>query len=482
MVKKRSPENQTETASIITDYIRQYVGITSTKPTAQSGVFLNQDRILLTQEYQELAWYDLYAEVERDTHVTSIMQSAKLNVAGMKYDIEPHKLQGEKKASLRNIAIADFVKHALKQTGHFPQHLFNLMDALGKGFSCSEIIWKVTSDGVIPVNILNRPQRRIQFDAVTRTPKIRNIQNPYYGDPLPDKKFIVHRVSSTWENPFGDALDQNLYWMWLFKRMAFKFYMTHLEVGSSSVPIVKHPTNATPELKNEALAIAEQIRSGAYGRIPENFEVIWATMNNLSSISQSYETFIRLVNDEMSKCVNGQTLTSEAGGTKGSGSMALGNIHQGTQSARDAFRAEGLSATLNATLIKWIVDFNFGTQESGAIDGYPEFRFDLEQEQDLVAEAQIIASLSSAGYDVDAQELSDKFNYTITKSENDEPKLDADGHPIIDETTFTIKGNDLIPIIENATMKRKYISEPIRAKHEAKMKEKMSAYLKKKMK
>ena len=435
MAKKRSPENQiikarpklklpeygefvntlqTETASIITDYIRQYVGVAS-KLQPSSGIYLNQDRVLLTQAYQELAWYDLYSEVERDTHVSSVMQSAKLNVAGMKYDIQPHISLGEKKASARNLAIADFVKHALKATGHFPQHLFNLMDALGKGFSCSEIMWEVKNNTILPVNILNRPQRRIQFDAVTRAPKIRNIQNPYYGDPLPDKKFIVHKVSSTWENPFGDALDQNLYWMWLFKRMVFKFFMTHLEVGASSVPIVKHPINASQELKNEALAIAEQIRSGAYGRIPANFELIWATMNNSSSISQSYEIFIRLVNDEMSKCINGQTLTSEAGGTKGSGSMALGKVHQITQSSRDVFRAEGLSATLNSSLIKWIVDFNFGSQDSGSIDGYPEFRFDLEQEQDLEAESRIIKSLSDSGYDIAEEELCEKFNYTITK-------------------------------------------------------------------
>lgn len=430
MAKTRKPSNQlntlpeygelislmqSETASILTDYIRQYIGVAS-KDTPGSGIFMNFDRVLNSQTYQELAWYDLYAEVERDTHISSIIQSAKLNVAGMKYDVLPFIGEKEKKASARNEEIARFVKRSLKSTGYFPQHLFNLMDAIGKGFSCSEIVWEITDEGIVPKKILNRPQRRIQFDAVTREPKIRNMSNPYLGDPLPDKKFIIHRISSTWENPFGDPLDQSLYWMWLFKRMVLKFWMQHLEVGAASVPIVKHPAKALPAVKDEALAIAQTIRSGAYGRIPADFDIIWAEAKNAIANAETYNAFVRVMNDEMSKCVNGQTLTAEAGSSEGKGTQALGNVHQGTQSNRDVFRAEGLASTLNSTIVKWMVDFNYGN-----VDGYPEFRFDLEQSDDLVSESTIVKNLTDAGYDIDAEELSEKFFYTITKKE---PKLE----------------------------------------------------------
>lgn len=427
MAKPRQPKNQLmqipeygeiqrrmqeEAASIITDYIRQYVGIASSVPEPGSGIFMNFDRVLNTQSYKELVWYDLYAEVGRDPHVMSVMQSAKLNIAGMKYDVSPYLNDGEKEPSKRNKEIAAFVKDVLKKTGYFPQHLYNLMDAIGNGFSVSEIMWEPTSDGVYIREILNRTQRRIQFDAVSRTPKIRNLSNPYLGDPLPDKKFIIHRVNATWDNPFGDALYQSIYWMWLFKRMASKFWLTNLETATAPIPIVKHPASATTALKNEALAVAEQIRVGAFGRIPNNMELMWAEASNMMAANVSYGDFIRFCNDEISKCINGQTLTSEAGSDSGKGTQALGNVHQQTQSNRDIFRAEGLSSTLNATLIKWIVDFNFND-----VDGYPEFRFDLEQEENLSQEATIIKTLSDAGYEFDVKELSDKFNYKIIKKE-----------------------------------------------------------------
>jgi len=401
---------QNETASIITDYIRQYVGAVTQTPEPGSGIFINWDRVLKTQFYQELAWYELYQEVERDPHVCAVMDSAKLNVAGMKWDVSPHLEAGQKKPTARNKAIADFVKHALLQTGFFPQHIFNLMDALGKGFAVSELIWKITDEGIIVDKIINRPQRRFQFDAVDRSLKLRNIQNPYFGDPLADKKFIVHRCSAQWENPFGDAKDQSIYWMWLFKKTVIKFWMQNLQVASSSIPIVEHPASANKELKAEALEIARMIRNGAYGRIPDNFKILWAEAAKGAQNADAYNNFNRMCNDEISKCVNGQTLTTEAGSSGGKGTQALGRVHENTQDARDIFRAEGLSSTLNQTLIKWLTDFNFAN-----VEGYPQFRFDLEDPFDLVQESAMIKNLTDAGYDFDEKELSEKFNYTLTK-------------------------------------------------------------------
>ncbi len=404
---------QDEAASDVTDYIRRWVGAVNLQtPAPGQGIYLNPDRVGQTQTYQELFWFDLYAEVERDPHIKAVLDSARLNVAGMKWDITAHLNPGEEEPSQRNQAVADATKHALEGTGHFPQHLFNLMGALGLGFSVSEIIWEVKNNEVIPKNLLNRPPRRFQFDAVNRTLRLRSIQNPYYGDPLPDKKFIVHRVSNQWENPFGDAMDQSLYWMWLFKRTVLKFWMQHEQVAAAPVPIVQHPASANKELKSEALSIAQMIRNGAYGRIPDNFEILWAESKNAMAAGESYQMFIRTMNDEISKCVNGQTLTAEASSMVGTGSRALGAVHQVTQNQRDVFRAETLAATLNSTLIKWYVDFNFGN-----VEGYPVFRFDNEESEDLQKESVIVKNLSDAGYDFDETELSQTFNYTITKKQ-----------------------------------------------------------------
>ena len=419
---------QTETASIINDYIRQYIGVIGDTPKPGSGIFINWDRVLRSQTYQELAWYDLYWELEHDPHISAIMGNAKLNVAGMTYNIQPHVEAGDKQPIPRNKSIADFVTHALGRTKFFPQHLYDLLDAIGKGFAVSEIIWEITDDGVMIKDILNRPQRRFQFDAADRSLRLRDTKQPYFGIELPDKKFIVHRVSTQWANPFGDAIDQSLYWMWLFKKTVMKFWMQHLQVGASSIPIVKHPASANDKLKAEALAVAEMIRNGAFGRIPDSFELIWAEAKNAITNAEAYSNFIRTVNDEMAKAVNGQTLTSESSSSTGTGTMALGKVHQGTQSSRDTFRARGLEATINATLIRWLVDFNFAK-----VEGYPKFTFEMEAPDDMSTEANIVRTLSAAGFDFDEKELSEKFQYTLKKKQPLQlggPKLGPDGKPL----------------------------------------------------
>jgi phage gp29-like protein len=430
MAKKKKPDNQSkqlpeygelisimqnETASIVTDYIRQYIGVIQGQgfnPKGQSAIYMNQDRVQKYQSYQELAFYDLYAEVERDPKVRSILDSAKINVVEMDWAVYPYKSKYDKEPSSRNQAIADYVEEQLAKIEYLPQHLYALMGALGMGFAVTEIVWGMDNEKVFIKELLNRPPRRFQFNATDRKLRIRNIDDPYYGKELPDKKFIVHRCSAQWSDPFGDAIDQSLYWMWLFKKTVIKFWMQHLQVGASSIPIVKHPAGANDVLKGEALEIAKMIRNGAYGRLPANFELLWAEAKNAIQNAEAYGGFVRMCDDQMSECVNGQTLTGAASSAEGKGTQALGKEHRMTQNARDVYRAKGLSNTLTNQIIKWLVDFNYAN-----VEGYPVYRPDLEEPDDLAKESQIVKTVSDAGYDFDPTELSEKFSYTITKKE-----------------------------------------------------------------
>lgn len=417
---------QMETASIITDYIRQYVGIATETPQAGSGVFINQDRVLRTQAYQETAWYDLYAEVEKDPHISAILQTRKLSVAGLRWAVIP---RDEKNA--RQKKIADFCQHKLEELENFNQDIYELMDAVGKGFSVSEIIWDKSKDGSIsPIKIMNRTQRRFQFDAVSRELKLRTIDNPWYGNPLEPRKFICHRGASVWENPFGDALDQKLYWMWLFKKTVLTFWMKKNEVDMSSVPLVRHPAGANEQLKNEAMAIAQQIRVGAYGRIPENFEIVWAETKNGGNAVEQYNKFIEFCNAEMTKCILGQMLTTE-GSAGGSGSKALGQVHDVVRNDIAMFDAKSIEGTINSTLIRWLVELNYGKQEV-----YPLFNFVPDKAEDKKSDSEIVKNLVAAGFKPTREWIMEKFNVML---QEEEVKPEIDPNAIIDPNDANTK-------------------------------------------
>lgn len=396
---------QQETATILSDYIRQYVGQMSlANPQPGSGIFYNWDRVLRTQSYQELFWFDLYDEVERDPHVSAVMRTLKLATASLDWRVTPADDSGRQKA------IAAFVEDVLRNMESFTQDLYELMDAEGKGFAVSEVIWQVGYD-VRPVRLMNRPQRRFQFDAVTREPKLRTMEAPYYGEPLPERKFIVHRVSSKYENPFGDALDQSLYWMWLFKHTVLKFWMNHLETRTGPIAIVKHPDSANVALKAEASAIAKSIRQSAYGRLPKSMELQFAEASGTQQTSGSYQSFVDVCNNEMTKCVLGQVLTTE-GSAGGSGSRALGEVHSDVLALRAKYSAKALAATLNTSLIRWIVDANYGN-----VDLYPRFEFVTEDPTDRKEEVEIIRGLKSAGYKAKREWVEERIQIELDEAE-----------------------------------------------------------------
>ena len=87
--------------------------------------------------------YDLYQEMEdKDGHLYSVLQTRKNGV-----------LSRERKVlaasdGARDREVADFVAHSLEQIPRFDQALRDVLDALGKGFSVTEIIWAVAGDRV----------------------------------------------------------------------------------------------------------------------------------------------------------------------------------------------------------------------------------------------------------------------------------------------------------------------------------------------
>ena len=398
-----------EVAGILGDIIRQYVGAASPFATTQSGVFMNADRVLLTQSYLELYGYDLYDEVERDPHISAVLMTRRLAVAGLEWFVQPSDSKDAKATEM-----ASWVEEELHEIPSFTQDMVQLLDATGKGFAVSEILWDIDpEDGrIVPTDVMNRPQRRFQFDAVSRELKLKRLDAPFYGVPLPKRKFIIHRNSQLYENPFGDPIDQRLYWLWLFKRNITRFWMQFCEQSAAPVPIVSHPANANAALKAEALSVAQQIRNGGYGRIPSTFTIVWAEAKSSESAGKSYDLFLRWANDEISKCVLGQILTTEASGHSGTGSRALGGVHQTVRQDIMEFDAHSIEDTLNATLVKWMIDWNFAD-----VKKYPRFQFKLEAPTDLSQIADSVMKLKQAGYKLPVDRLSEMIGTEIMETE-----------------------------------------------------------------
>jgi len=107
----------------------------------------------------------------------------------------------------------------------------------------------------------------------------------------------------------------------------------------------------------------------------------------------------------------GQVLTTE-GSAGGSGSRALGEVHSDVLRLRAKYSAKALAATLNTSLIRWIVDANYGN-----VDLYPRFEFVTEDPTDRKEEVEIINTLKSAGYKAKREWVEERIQIELDEPE-----------------------------------------------------------------
>ena len=107
-----------------------------------------------------------------------------------------------------------------------------------------------------------------------------------------------------------------------------------------------------------------------------------------TSSADLYERLARYCDEQTSKAVLGQTLTSDSGG----GSYAQSKTHNDVRHDLTVADCKALSSTLRRDLIRPLCLFNFGEGKR-----IPYLRYDCEEAEDLTQTAQILGMLIEKG-------------------------------------------------------------------------------------
>ena len=309
---------------------------------------------------------ELFSEMEqKDPHLFSCLQTRKLAVAGCDWSVEPAGGSGP------DGGVAAFVKDAFDGMDNFEDALMDLMDAVCKGFSVSEIMWEAGTLGVLPKTLKKRPQKRFTFlagDGVSDAPRLLTEDEPVYGVPLTAHKFAVHMYRAGSDMPERGGLLRVLAWIYLFKNYALKDWVSFCEVFGMPLRLGVYTPAATKEDRESLVRAVTNLGSDAAGIISENTRIEFVEAAKRGEAGP-YPALVELLNKEYSKAVLGQTLTTEVGG---SGSYAAGRVHQEVRSDITRADARALERTVNRDLIRPIVMFNFGRETRP-----PMFKFNL---------------------------------------------------------------------------------------------------------
>lgn len=215
--------------------------------------------------------YDLYEEMEdKDPQIASLLQTRRLGVLSKEREIVPAS------ESQRDLDIADFVRRVLDDVPRFDEDLNGLLDAVSKGFSVAEVLWRIESasgGGRVVINdIRSRKQDRFVF-ASDGALRLRTQGSPFEGIALPPRKFLVHRHGRRYENPYGEAVLKSVFWYWWFKKNIIKFWVIFAEKFGMPTAVGKYPEGTKSDKQDELLAACEAIQTENAVVIPERMVI-----------------------------------------------------------------------------------------------------------------------------------------------------------------------------------------------------------------
>lgn len=289
--------------------------------------------------------YRLYQEVLRDDHVKAAVEQRRRAVIARPWEVRP----GGKRAIDK--AAADFLKENIDAIG-WDTVCDKMLAGVFYGFSVAEALW--APDGrywrLDQLRVRNR--RRFAFDAEANL-LLLTVQKPL-GEVMPERKFWTFSAGADHDDaPYGLGLGHWLYWPVWFKRYGHRFWAVYLEKYGTPAAKGTYPASATEQEQAALLESLRALRQDSAVVVPEGMviELIEATRSGTAD----YAAFIEAMNRAILVAAIGQTATTQ--GTPGK----LGSDQQQGEVRMDIVRADAdlLSASFNASIARWLTEWNF---------------------------------------------------------------------------------------------------------------------------
>lgn len=346
---------------------------------------------------------ELFEEMEeKDAHLYSNLQTRKLAVTGLDFEIVPFS------EDRKDREVADFVANIIHNLPDLEDNLLDMLDAVGKGYSVQELYWDIKNNkNVIRHMEWVHPKRFIWYDAMGRsnTPRLLTDDAPM-GVDLPAFKFLFHKHKTKSGHPTRQGVLRVVAWMYLFKNYDIKDWVVFAETYGMPLRLGKYDPSATKEDKDALIQAIRSLGSDAAGVISKSTEI--AFVEAVKNSTDVYSTLADFCNAETSKAILGQTLTTQQGAN---GSRALGQVHNEVRGDLKKADCEQVSKGIRRDVILPLVGFNFGWEVN-----LPWFRFDYEEEEDLKSEADRYKVHIESGMAIGEDHMYEKFNIPKPKA------------------------------------------------------------------
>lgn len=372
--------------------------------------------------------FRLFQEMEdKDAHLFATLQTRKNALLACPWKVVA---ADESPAAVR---AAEIVRENLQALPRLHTALFHLLDAISKGFALAEIIWEIDpqTGRVWAKDVRARLQAEFAFGtdgelyaiseraasgAMTalsgdtsgqrRADKLLLRPGESYLSSreavmMPQRKFLHFAFQGNACSPYGSALCIKAYWYYWLKKNTLQHWALFNEKFGSPTAVARYSAAATEDdLRRLEETIASLPRDSGVV-LPEGVGLEFLEARR-SSGANTYRELADWCNDEMSKIVLGQTLTTGEG--RRSGSLALGYVHEAVRRDYLASDAAVVGQLITAQLCRWITDFNLGEHVAA-----PTFLFDVDPPERFETELRVDRELVKMGVPIPTQYFYERY-------------------------------------------------------------------------
>ncbi|AHD01184.1 DUF935 domain-containing protein [Leisingera methylohalidivorans] len=338
---------------------------------------------------------------ERDPHYLAVLGTRKRAVSQLEITVEPGADTPDAKKH------AELIRAWLKRD-ELTEEIFNILDAIGKGYSFMEIIWDYSEGQYQPERLEWRDQRWFRFDRTDlRTPLL--LDDKGREVPLSPFKFIFAPMPAKSGLYLRSGLARIATWSWMFKAYTQRDWSIFTQTFGQPIRIGKYAPGTSDAEKNTLFRAVADIAGDCAAIMPASMSVDIVAAPNVGASSDLYEKRADWLDKQTSKAVLGQTSTTDAV----TGGLGSGKEHREVQ--EDIERADGrmLAAILNRQLVRPFIDLNHGPQKV-----YPRLVIARPEAEDLKAWTDATVPWVSAGLQVSQKEVLDKLGLSAPKAKD----------------------------------------------------------------
>ncbi|KAF0676747.1 DUF935 domain-containing protein [Profundibacterium mesophilum] len=343
------------------------------------------DYLVLAQEMEE-----------RDPHYFAVMGTRKRAVSG----IAPRVIPAGEDTPSKTIAAA--VEARIAEHEGFSDLVEALLDAIGKGFSLVEIDWRRTGAQWWPEDFIHVDPRFVTFDRETgRELRLVDEADPVDGIALEPFRFMRHVARMKSGLAFRGGIARVAAFGWMCKAYGLKDWVAFVETYGLPLRLGRYDAGATKDDVAALYRAVANIGTDAAAVLPRSMEIDF-TDTKATGGDRVFENLARYVDEQVSKAVLGQTMTSDDGS-----SMAQAQVHNEVRHDIASADARAVGNTINRDLVRPFVDLNFGVQKA-----YPRLVIEIEEAEDTEMVIRNVDRLAKLGLTFKASELRARLKFT----------------------------------------------------------------------